>query len=244
MSKSLRILLLQARHAHDLARNEEITSFAEKAGLDRGQIRPHDLLAGPPSLAKIRRHDAMMVGGSGDYYVSKGNLPQFSALLSVLTEVVDRGHPTFASCFGFHLLVKALGGELVHDIPAMEVGTFEIRLTDDGRADELVGTLQPTFYAQVGRKDRATRLPPGVLHLASSDRCPYHALRVPGQPIWATQFHPELTKEENQLRFERYADGYASLMSDSDRAVISNGRFRDSPETYGLIARFLRLVFD
>ncbi len=243
MTRSLKILLLQARNADDLVRDEEIESFASKAGIDRRQITPHDLLTGPPSLADVQKHDALMVGGSGDFYVTKGNLPRFSTLLDVLAEVVDRGHPTFASCFGFQLLVKALGGELIHDPSGMEVGTFEIRLTEDGRSDELVGSMQPTFFAQVGRKDRATRLPQNVLHLASSDRCPYHALRVPGHPIWATQFHPELTKEENRLRFLRYQEGYAPLLSRSERVALLDGRFRESPETHQLIPRFLSLVF-
>ena len=51
-----------------------------------------------------------MVGGSGDYYVSKANLPHFEETLEVLQAVVSVGHPTFASCFGFQLMVRALGG--------------------------------------------------------------------------------------------------------------------------------------
>ncbi len=243
MRTPISTLLLQARTATDPARAEEVRSFAERAGRNRCRIVPHDLLQGPPTLSDVRKHDALMVGGSGDFYVTKENLPSFRALLDVLADVVGIGHPTFASCFGFHLLVRALGGSLVHDPPAMEVGTFEIQLTGDGRADDLLGCLSPTFLAQVGRKDRATRLPATVLHLASSERCPYHALRIPDQPIWATQFHPELTGDENRLRFLRYRDGYAPLLGSGDVEAMLNGRFRESPETHQLIPRFLDLVF-
>jgi GMP synthase (glutamine-hydrolysing) len=242
MQSSLKILLLQARNHGDLAKDEERHSFAEKAGLDVEQFVPYDLLAGTPSLKDVRGYDALMVGGSGDYYVSKGDLPGFDRVLGLLREVVTAGHPTFASCFGFQLMVKALGGDIVYDPQGMEVGTYPLSLTGVGQEDELLGTLPRRFRAQLGRKDRAARLPPGCLNLAFSGLAPFQALRIPGQPIWATQFHPELSGEENRLRFQRYQAGYASVMGEEERDVAAT-RFGESPETGALIPRFLELVF-
>jgi GMP synthase (glutamine-hydrolysing) len=239
---TLSILLLQARHADDAARSEERSSFAAMTGLDLDQIVPLDLLSRTPSLADITAHDALMVGGSGAYYVTRGNLPGFQEVLAVLRQVVDIGHPIFASCFGFQLLVEAMGGRVVYDAANMEVGTFELSLTAAGRQDELFGALPATFRAQLGHKDRAEALPPGTLNLASSDNARLQAFRVPGKPIWATQFHPELTREENLKRFNRYLDGYASLMSQEEiRETMA--RFDHSPEANELLARFLRIVF-
>jgi GMP synthase (glutamine-hydrolysing) len=240
---SLKILLLQARNPDDLVRAEERQSFAAKAGLALEQIVPYDLLAGPPTPAQLRPYDALMVGGSGDYYVSKQNLPDFERLMALLQEVVVQGQPMFASCFGFQLLVKALGGEIVYDAAGTEVGTYELTLTEGGRQDELLGNLPPRFMAQLGRKDRATSLPPGCSHLAASQRAPFQALRIPGQPIWATQFHPELSGRENRLRFDRYRKGYGSVMSPAEQQSVLD-RFQPSPETERLISRFLDLVFD
>lgn len=237
-----KILLLQARNHGDLAKSEERQSFAQKAGLDLEQIVPHDLLSGLPSLQKVLSHDAIMVGGSGDYYVSKGNLPGFSEVLELLREVVARGHPTFASCFGFQLLVKALGGEIIYDAAGMEVGTYELTLTETGQQDELLGSLPRQFRAQLGRKDRAAQLPADCVHLASSERAPFQAFRIPGKLIWATQFHPELSGEENRTRFSRYQAGYGSVMSEEEQKTALS-RFRDSPETLILIPRFLEIVF-
>ncbi len=238
---SLRVLLLQARNYDDLARTEERRSFADKAGLDVEQIVPHDLLSGPPTLREVLRYDSLMVGGSGDYYVSKGNLPGFPELLGVLRDVVAHSHPTLASCFGFQLLVRALGGEIVTDIATMEVGTYDLTLTDAGQQDELLGVLPRRFRAQLGHKDKASRIPPGCVNLASSKRSPFQAMRIPEKPIWATQFHPELTGEENRIRFSRYLSGYASVMSEEERDSTLS-RFAESPETLVLIPRFLELV--
>ena len=66
---SLRILLLQARSPGDPERAGEARSFAARCGLPDEAIVPHDLLEGPPTVASLRRHDALMVGGAGDYYV-------------------------------------------------------------------------------------------------------------------------------------------------------------------------------
>ncbi|MFQ5348899.1 MAG: gamma-glutamyl-gamma-aminobutyrate hydrolase family protein, partial [Thermoanaerobaculia bacterium] len=214
---ALRILLLQARDEDDPMKEEEVLSFAEKSGLAPEQFDQHDLLTGPPELSRVLDHDAMMVGGSGDYYVSKGNLPAFDELLGVLAEVVAAGHPTFASCFGFQLLTVALGGEIVYDPEATEVGTYEVRLTAAGEKDTLLGSLPPRFMAQLGRKDRASRLPESVRNLAASERCPHQAFRVSSQPVWATQFHPELDKRTNRDRFMRYLDGYAMHMTPEEK---------------------------
>lgn len=206
------------------------------------QIVPHDLLSGPPSMTTIRGHDAVMVGGSGDYYVSKRTLPHFPAQLDLLAEVAEQGFPMFASCFGFQILVEALGGQIIHDPENVEVGTYEVDLTESGRRDPLLGALPPRFAAQLGRKDRAERLPDGVVHLASSERSPYQSFRIPRRPIWATQFHPELNLESNRLRFERYLKGYSEHMSESERQQ-ARARFRDSPHTREILPSFLRLVF-
>lgn len=221
----------------------ERRSFASKAGIGEDQFVPHDLLEGPPSLNKVRSHGALMVGGSGDYYVSKRDLPRFPALLDLFREVVDVSHPTFASCFGFQLLVEALGGEIVHDAARMEVGTYELTLTEEGAEDPLFSFLPRRFKAQTGRKDRAEKLPPGTLNLAASERCPFHALRVPGKPIWATQFHPELNGEENKARFINYLEGYGGFMSGEERQATLD-RFEDSPETMELIPRFLKVALE
>lgn len=239
---ALKVLLLQARNPDDPVREEERHSFSKKTGLPVESVIPHDLLGGPPSWRQVKRHDAVMVGGSGDYYVSKRSLPEFDAQVELLAEVAQTGFPMFASCFGFQILVQALGGVIVHDPVNVEVGTYDLRLTPAGVEDPLLGCLPEVFAAQLGRKDRAESLPEGVLHLASSQRSLYQSFRIPDQPIWATQFHPELDVETNRLRFERYLKGYARHMSEDEREETRR-RFRPSPHTDCLLPAFLDLVF-
>ncbi len=233
-------LLLQARVAGDPAIEEERQCFAREAGVPLFCIDLHDLLNGPPSAREWMRYRALFFGGSGDFYISLANLPHQEQTLSFLRAVVAEGKPLFASCYGFQALVQALGGRVVHDPPSREVGTYTIRLSPEGRRDPLLGELPESFPAQLGRKDRATVLPRGVVSLASSKRIPFQALHVPGRPIWGTQFHPELGKEDMLIRLRRYLDAYVGTDPDKRRQVLD--AFRDTPDLKGTLKRFLDLV--
>ncbi len=236
-----RMLLLQARRSGDPMASHEHRCFVERSGLPADRVVPYDLCNGPPAPADLRAFDALTVGGSGEFYVSRGNLPRFEETLEFLREVVDRGFPTFASCFGFQCLVRALGGTLVYDPARAEVGTFVVTLAPAASRDELFSRLPPSFQAQMGHNDRVESFPAGPVHLASSERCRYQALRIPERPIWATQFHPELDRETNVDRFRRYLDAYGPHDRASMDAAIEG--FRESPETSTLLRRFVDLVF-
>ena len=238
----LSIALLQARRPGDPMAAHELACFVERTALEQHQMVPWDLVNGPMPMAEARRFDAVMLGGSGEFYVSKANLPNYDSVLDSLLAIVGAEIPVFAACFGFQLFTDALGGSIVYDPSNTEVGTFELNLTEEGRADPLVGRLPGRFLAQEGHKDRAASLPDGMANLASSARAPLQGFRVPGQSVWAVQFHPELTRRTNQDRFEHYLDSYAPHLTAEERAN-SLSRFHESPEASDLLRNFVELVF-
>jgi len=239
---TLKILLLQARGAGDPMARHEHECFVRASGLAADQIVTHDLVAGPPTLAEVRGYDALMVGGSGDYYISKGNLPHLELYLDLLREVVARDQPMFASCFGFHSLARAFGGEVIHDPEHTEVGTYELTRTPAALDDPLFAALPEQYLAQMGHKDRVARMPEEWPNYATSALCPLQATRVPGTRVWSSQFHPELDRAANAERYQAYLEGYAKVMSQAEIAAALE-RFAESPETSTLLARFLELVF-
>ncbi|MCP4245983.1 MAG: hypothetical protein GY778_02945, partial [bacterium] len=241
--KSLRVLLLQGRRDQDPMKLHEQECFATHCRFDRSHVVGYDMVQGPPPARTVKGYDALFVGGAGDFYVSKGNLPGMADWLDFFGEIAAAGHPMFASCFGYQMFVLALGGEIVNDADNTEVGTYELRLTEEGRQDPLFSILPPKFWAQEGHKDRAGRNPDGIPNLAGSDASPLQALRIPGQPIWATQFHPELDLEANLCRFRHYVEGYAQVMTPEEIKPVLD-RFQESPEANRLLPRFLDLVFD
>jgi len=236
----LRYLLLQVRNPGDRMREQEVDCFARALHCLREQIRVQDLLAGVPTRQQLDEVDIVFLGGSGDYSVAEGG-EWLSAALAAMRELHAMAKPTFASCWGFQAISKALGGDVVTDVARAEVGTIDVRLTADGQADPLFGQLPASFPAQMGHQDIVVRLPPDAVLLASSERVQYQAYRLAGKPIYCTQFHPELNREallERVRAYPWYIERIAGVPAD----VFADKHCHASPETDELLARFVRLV--
>jgi len=232
----MKVLVLQARLSDDPMLAHEQRCFVSATGLSADALVFHNLVDGVPAPDELTAHDALMIGGSGRFSVAAPDADFFDPVRALLRWVVDRGFPTFGSCFGYQLMVDALGGRVEHDPDNGEVGSYELELTEAGGADPLFGALPTRFIAQMGHLDRATEMPPGLPNLASSERSPFQALRVPGAPIWATQFHPELDRRANHERYMAYIERYGGGERDAAYRALP------SPEASSLLPRFLDLL--
>lgn len=233
--------LLQCRSPGDSMLEHEVACFQEALEIARSQILPLNIVDAQPYTGIFDEVDVILVGGAGDYSVLDRSefLPPFFQLF---VEICERGIPTFASCFGFQAMCLALGGEIIKDLENTEVGTFQLCLTESGKGDEIFGILPETFCAQLGHKDRAAVLPAGAINLATSDRSPLQAFKIENKPIYATQFHPELTMAQNRERFERYIAGYSHREDPVVEQTIRQS-FRPSHETRLLLTKFIDVVF-
>lgn len=230
-------LLLQVRNADDPMRRQEVESFARALQCRAEQIRVFDLLSGVPTVSELKPVDVVLLGGSGDYSVAEGGdwLP---AALEAMVELYELSKPTFASCWGFQALARALGGEVVTDTRRAELGAIEIRLTDAGRADPLFAPLGNTFLAPLGHQDCVTRLPPQAELLASSALVENQAFRIPGKPIYCTQFHPELDRAgllERVRAYPQYVERIAGVPLETFAANLA-----PTPQSDQLLGRYMR----
>jgi GMP synthase (glutamine-hydrolysing) len=235
--ESLRFTLLQARNADDPARMDEYNAFADRLGIAARRLRQVDILGQPLDLGLLEDTDVLLVGGSGEYSVLDDH-PAIRRFIEFLCEVADTDQPMFASCFGFQALALGLGGEVIEDDDHAEVGTYVLEVTEAGREDRLFSSMSATFDAQLGHKDRVSRLPGGVESLACTELCPIQAYRLPGKPVYATQFHAELSWLENKERFRGYMATYGALFGEQEalRKLYSH---RPSPEANELLRRFV-----
>jgi GMP synthase (glutamine-hydrolysing) len=221
-------------------REHEIECFARSFRCSKDQISIFDLLSGVPSDETLDQVDVVLLGGSGDYSVAKGG-PWLPAALETMRELYDYSKPTFASCWGFQAMARAMGGEVVTDHDLAEVGSLTLKLTPEGLRDPVFAPLGPRFQVQIGHEDIVTKLPPGAVLLASSDRVPNEAFRFEGKPIYCTQFHPELDRTGIIKRIAQYPEylpltGHATL--DEFAAATP-----ETPETEAILRRFLSEVF-
>ncbi len=116
-----------------------------------------------------------------------------------------------------------------------------LELTDDGMADPVFGPLGQRFQVQIGHEDIVTRLPPGAVLLASSDRVENEAFCFEGKPIYCTQFHPELDRAGIIKRVGRYPE-YLRLAGYSTVEEFSAAT-PETPEAEAILRRFLSVVF-
>ena len=233
----LSFLLLQARKLNDLVRNEERDAFAARLGVTPKQVKQVDILNDELDLSMAADVDAVLVGGAGEFGVVDPS-PPVQKMIRFLVASAEADRPIFASCFGFQALVVGLGGEVIEDELNSEVGTYELQATESANQDPIFSVLPANFKAQLGHKDRATKMPDGVTILASSERCPYQAMHIPGTSVYATQFHPELTWLDNRLRFERYMDQYGRLFG-AEGAQRRLDAHEPGPEANELLGRFV-----
>jgi GMP synthase (glutamine-hydrolysing) len=206
-----------------------------------------DLIGSAPSAATLQRADMLLLGGSGHYSVAtraidaaESDRPRSAWLdrtLDALREIHQLAIPTFASCWGFQAMARAMGGECVNDVPNAEVGTVELQLTDAGASDPIFGTLPLQFAAQAGHEDHVVRLPKDAELLASSLRVPEQAFRFIGRPIYCTQFHPELDQAAMLERVIAYPEYIARIAGISFDEFVQNGR--ETPEANSLLRRFV-----
>ncbi len=238
---NLHYLLLQIRNADDPICAQEICCFARKLDCDTAAIEVFDLLSGVPPRAKLDAVDMVLLGGSG-HYSAAGEGQWLERALESMRELDRLAKPTFASCWGFQAMARALGGRCVHDMPNAELGAIDMHLTDAGRRDPLFGQLPPQFTVLAGHEDHVVELPPGAVLLASSDRVAEQAFRVADKPIYCTQFHPELTRDTFLERVRAYPE-YVERIAGVPYAQFAAACY-DTPEANTLLRRFVKLVFD
>ena len=148
----MRFLLLQSRDPDDPMREHEVDCFATGFECPQTAIEVFDLLSGRPEQAILDRADVVLLGGSGDYSVAKGG-PWLDDALETMRSLHQQAKPTFASCWGFQAMARAMGGRVVTDPARAEVGTYELELTQEGERDPVFGSLGSSFLAQVGHMD-------------------------------------------------------------------------------------------
>ena len=229
-------LLLQARNPDDIVKEEEALAFADRLDVQRSQIVLCDVLTEELNEEKVLGHAAVLVGGSGEYSVldDDDRIKRFVDFCGVLS---TGDTPVFASCFGFQAFVLAMGGRVIKDVPNAEVGTYVLTRSSHATDDLVFGALPEQFTAQLGHQDKASVLPESLLNMASSICTEYQAFKVVNKPIYATQFHPELTWLDNRKRFARYMKIYGELFG-VDEAPKRMDSHRPSPEANRLLGFF------
>ena len=219
-------------------KHQEIASFARALEVHEDQISIFDLLTRSLEARHLQNVDMILLGGSG-HYSAAGEGVWLDRALDSLRLVYDKAVPTFASCWGFQAMARAMGGEVVHDLSRAEIGTHRLWLTDAGKNDPVFGPLSDVFFGQMGHEDIVTKLPPNAVLLAYSKKVQNQAYCFPDRPIYCTQFHPELNCGdllERVINYPEYIRNIAGVEPDQFARMI-----HETPETEALLKRFVQV---
>jgi GMP synthase (glutamine-hydrolysing) len=232
--ENLKILLPQMRN-DDSTRQEEFDEFVRYSRLEPEQFKVIDTFVTPefePSI--VDGFDALFLGGSSDVSMIQPDLyPFIEPIKRLLVYCLEQTIPVFASCLGFQAAVEALGGKVIVDKANLEMGTYPMRLTDAARNDLLFHDIPDGFWAVSGHKERAKVMPEDAVLLAFSERCPYHAFKIPGKPFYGFQFHPEVDVHDLAARIRRYYDRYLDDEGQLDEILNSLQETEISNELIG-----------
>ena len=235
----LRVLLLQIRRDPQV-RREEYESFSDYSGLAPAQIDIHNVFDYPhfsPDI--VDGYDALFVGGASDASVLEPEIfPFVPSGEKLLRACIDRTLPVFASCFGFQLVVTALGGEIIRDKQNFEMGTLPISLREAAANDPVFRDVSEGFLAVSVHQEKSLKPPAGCIELAYTDVC-CHSFRVIDKPFWAFQFHPEVDRARLVERLTFYKEHYTEDDGHLD-AVLQAAA--ETPESNGLVRNFVDRV--
>ena len=186
--------------------------------------------------------DALVIGGSGDFSVHHPkSRPWVKPLHHVIHAALTRNLPGFAICFGHQLLGEHLGSVVRTAPEHSEMGTVDVELTPQGRADELFAHFDSTFPVHTGHSDCVTDVPDGVDCLAANARLFTQAFRVRGTRFYSVQFHPDMSGAEARARYLAYKEGFAERLDESALKFAERFKVGHDVSTQ-LLGRFLDLV--
>jgi len=181
--------------------------------------------------------DAVLVTGSASMVTER--LDWSERTKDWLPSVLEADIPLLAVCYGHQLLAEATGGKVGPNPNGREIGTIEVTLTDDGRADPLLGSLEgPVLAMQSTHVESVLELPPSATLLGHTPLDPHQSFRV-GERAWGVQFHPEIDADVSRWYVEGRAEIIRGEGLDPDARAAG---VRDTPAGPRLLRRFVELV--
>jgi len=147
------------------------------------------------SFPDLRTVDGIIITGSPASVYT--NPPHWtSSFIGHLQDVLDHNVPTLGVCYGHQVLATAAGADVLPHPESREIGTVQLRLTEQGKRHPLFRGISSPFTVQETHEDVVVRLPDelSVQVLAGNTHNEYQALAY-SDTVFGVQFHPEITKD-------------------------------------------------
>ena len=229
----IKVILFQLRDTEEV-KQIDYASFLRATKLSPAQLVAHDVVVSAPDVSILEGVSALIIGGAK--YSVLDTFPHFAELIEVVKVAREKKIPILGVCFGAQFLAHNFGGEVIHDTPKQEYGTFEMQGSEEAWTDMLFADAPDRFLVQCAHHDRIIKLPPAAVVLASSSRCPIQAFTIPGNNVYGMQFHPE----RNKADFERLLEIYGAEFSSGETTLESvRSSLKETPDAESLVTKFI-----
>jgi GMP synthase-like glutamine amidotransferase len=160
-----------------------------EAGAECEILRMH---AGDSVPGSHEAHDAFVLLGGGQNALDDAHHPYLPAEAALARSFGEADKAVLGICLGAQLVARAHGGQNILGRP-VEFGWRNVSTTDQGGDDPVISKIAPGAPLFHWHSDTFT-LPPGAVHLASSDMTWLQAFRI-GRAVYGIQFHFEADTE-------------------------------------------------
>lgn len=228
-----KVLLIQIRKDKKVS-EQEYKSFLRKAKscgivLDRINVCHQNLEV--KKVLEVYSH--ILIGGSA--FSVKDKFKQKNKVNKLILEAVETNKPLLGICFGFQLIVEALGGKVVKSAKTKEFGTKLVSAIKPQK-EKIFSKMPRTFYVQEAHEWSASKMPANSVLIAKGKNVLCQGIRVVGKPAFGFQFHAELTKKDMIERTYYYNDTDKSFnFSKVDFKKLRASRFSEK-----IITNFFR----
>ncbi|MGE5135015.1 MAG: glutamine-hydrolyzing GMP synthase [Gemmatimonadota bacterium] len=155
----------------------------------------------PAAEMLARNPKAIILSGGPSSVYAEGAPPAPPGLF-------EAGVPVLGICYGFQLLVSALGGTVAHT-GAGEYGATAVDLVTGGPGPggTLLAGLPARLQAWMSHGDTCTAAPPGFTVTARTAAIPVAAIEDPARRLYGVQFHPEVVHTDRGTEvIQRFLD--------------------------------------
>jgi GMP synthase (glutamine-hydrolysing) len=138
----------------------------------------------------LNGYNALIMLGGPQHANDDESYPYLVREKALIRQAIEQDIPYLGICLGGQLLANVLGAEVRrHNL--VEIGFYEVVLTEEGRQDPLFQGL-PGYQQVIHWHEDVFDLPQGAHLLATSRETPHQAFRF-GHRAYGLQYHIELT---------------------------------------------------
>lgn len=167
----------------------------------------------------VEGFDGLIVLGGSPGPMEDDVAPWLPGVRALIADALDTRVPYLGICLGAQMLAHVAGGNVETMEAGPEIGLVDMKLTEAGRKDELLGGLDENPVALQWHWLEVVALPAGSVTLCSSEGCANQAFKV-GPNAWGVQFHMEAVARTARQWCDESVDRLAELKIDPQTEII------------------------